>query len=84
MEIIVALTYFVNLTHDINMPAGVEEDTFKSVLRDVKRKLSTTERRNSRQENRRISGSGFSSLKSTPLNSNQPSPSRSPFTQQKY
>ena len=66
---------------DANMPtAGVErQDSFKSVLRDVKRKLSTTERKNSKQENIKSSNSPFSSLKSTPFTSAHASPNRSPF-----
>lgn len=71
-------------THKIlRMPtAGVErQDSFKSVLKDVKRKLSTTQRKNSKQENTKSNGgSPFSSLKSTPFSSNQASPNRSPFT----
>merc|ERR1712029_306119 len=66
---------------DANMPtAGVErQDSFKSVLRDVKRKLSTAERKNSKQENIKSSNSPFSSLKSTPFTSAHASPNRSPF-----
>ena len=66
--------------------AGVErQDSFKSLLKDVKRKLSTTERRTSKQENTKSNGgSPFSSIKSTPFSSNQASPNRSPFTTQKY
>merc|ERR1711963_687214 len=66
---------------DANMPtAGVDrQDSFKSVLRDVKRKLSTTERKNSKQENIKSSNSPFSSLKSTPFTSAHASPNRCPF-----
>merc|ERR1712029_205727 len=66
---------------DANMPtAGVErQDSFKSVLRDVKRKLSTIERKTSKQENIKSSNSQFSSLKSTPFTSAHASPNRSPF-----
>jgi len=62
--------------------AGVErQDSFKSVLKDVKRKLSTTQRKSSKQENINSNGgSPFSSLKSTPFTSNHASPNRSPFT----
>lgn len=65
--------------------AGVErQDSFKSVLKDVKRKLSTTQRKNSKQEcTKSNGGSPFSSLKSTPFSSNQASPNRSPFTKPK-
>ena len=74
-------------THKIlRMPtAGVErQDSFKSVLKDVKRKLSTTQRKNSKQEcTKSNGGSPFSSLKSTPFSSNQASPNRSPFTKPK-
>ena len=66
-------------------PEVESQGSFKSVLRDVKRKLSTTatERRNSRQENVKSTGSPFSSLKTTPFSSNQPSPNRSPFATQR-
>ena len=71
---------------DANMPtAGVErQDSFKSVLRDVKRKLSTTERKNSKQENIKSSNSPFSSLKSTPFTSAHASPNRSPFNTERF
>ena len=48
----------------------------------MKRKLSTTERKSSRQENSK--SSPFSSLKNSPFNSQHGSPSRSPFSTQRY
>ena len=61
----------------LNMPEMERQDSFKSVLRNVKRKLSTTERKQSKQDNDR--NQLPSSLKCSPFSSNNNTPSRSPF-----
>ena len=55
-------------------------DSFKEILRNVKRKLSTTERKQSRQETERPVNP---SLKSS-LSSDNVSPARSPFSTPRY
>ena len=61
----------------VNMPEMERQDSFKSVLRNVKRKLSTRERKQSKQDNDR--NQLPSSLKCSPFSSNNNTPSRSPF-----
>jgi len=60
------------------MPEMERQDSFKSVLRNVKRKLSTRERKQSKQENN-PSSQLPGSLKCSPFSSNNNTPSRSPF-----
>ena len=57
------------------------QDSFKQVLRNVKRKLSTTERKQSKQE--KEAHQPPHSLKGSPFSSTNVTPSRSPFPTQR-
>merc|ERR1711997_637495 len=63
----------------VNMPEMERQDSFKSVLRNVKRKLSTRERKQSKQDNDNDRSQLPGSLKCSPFSSNNNTPSRSPF-----